>query len=346
MKPKNVTIKEVAKRAGVSIATVSRVVNGNYYVGPEMKQRVNEAIAELDYQPNFFARSLKGASSLTIAILVSDISNSYFNLVAKAIENVVWLHDYHLIFGSTEGRAERERATLNNLVNKKIDGLILNTTGHNDRYVVQISKTLPIVLLHRRLNARGFKGDFVDSDNHFGAATLTRNLLNAGHSRIAVINGSLDLSSGQERFAGFCDTMGEFGAKIDAGCPDVYNGDFTAQSGYDGMAYVHRERPDVTGVVVMNNAMTMGALRYLREHRLRVPEDYSIVCYGDIVNRDLMYVRPSNVSLDPNTIGSRAADMLISRIEKPASRRRQFLYEPLFNAGESVSAPRRVPIIA
>jgi DNA-binding LacI/PurR family transcriptional regulator len=341
MKLKSVTIKEVAQRAGVSIATVSRVVNGNYYVGPEMKQRVNEAITALDYQPNFFARSLKGASSLTIAILVSDISNSYFNLVAKAIENVVWLHDYHLIFGSTEGSAERELATLNNLVNKKIDGLILNTTGHNDRYVAQASKTLPVVLLHRRLNARGFKGDFVDSDNHFGAAVLTRHLLESGHTRIGAINGQLDLSSGQERFAGFCESMAEAGTLVDAACPDVYNGDFTAQSGYDGMEYFHRERPGVTGVVVMNNAMTMGAMRYLREHRLRVPGDYSIVCYGDIVNRDLMYVRPTTVSLDPQTIGSRAADMLISRIEKPTSRRRQFIYEPLFNPGESVGSPAR-----
>ncbi|MFP4115075.1 MAG: LacI family DNA-binding transcriptional regulator [Spirochaetota bacterium] len=341
MKPKSVTIKEVAKRAGVSIATVSRVVNGNYYVGPEMTKRVNDAIAELDYQPNFFARSLKGASTLTIAVVVSDISNPYFNFVTRAIEDVVWPREYNLIFSSTQGSAERELTTLNTLLSKKIDGLILNTTGHNDRFVASMSSSVPVVLLHRRLAARGFSGDFVDSDNRAGAAELTRHLQDAGHTRIGAINGLLELSSGRERFDGFCIAREESGVTVDGSSYDVYNGDFTAESGYAGTEYFHTQRPDITGLVVMNNAMTLGALRYLHEHRVRVPEEMSIVCYGNIMNRDLLYVRPTIVSLDPQTIGRTAAEYLISRIEKPALKKRKYIFQPELDPGESVAAPAK-----
>ncbi len=339
-KSKSITIKEVARHADVSIATVSRVVNGNYRVGPQIVERVNKAIAELDYQPDFYARSLKGASSLTIAVLVSDISNAYFNYVAKSIEDVVWPHDYNLIFSSTEGNAERERTTLSTLINKRIDGLILNTTGHNDRFVAEASKTLPIVLLHRRLAARGFRGDFVDSDNRHGSEELTRHLFDAGHRRIGAINGSLDLSSGHERFAGFRLAMEERGLHVDEFSADVFNGDFTEESGYRGMEYFHRHRPGVTGLVVMNNAMTVGALMYLRTHSIDVPSDISIVGYGDIIHSELMYVRPTTVSLDPQAIGGRAAELLISRIEKPSLRRRTFMYQPTLNRRESVGRPK------
>lgn len=336
MSKKTITIKEVAKLAGVSIATVSRVVNGNYYVGPEVTKRVNSAITKLEYQPNMFARSLKGAASLTLAVLVSDISNTYLSLVTKAVEDFVWVRDYNLIFSSTEGHAERELSTLKDLVSKKIDGLILNTTGHNDRYVAEISASLPVVLLHRRLRARGFRGDLVDSNNRKGAAELTRHLLAAGHKRIGVINGMLDVSSGEERFAGCCETLAEAGLPISADSPMVFNGDFTAESGYLGMEYFHRSQPEVTGIVAMNNAMTIGALRYLRQHRIRVPRDISIVCYGDIVNREVLYVQPTTVSLDPQIIGTRAAEFLLSRIDAPATKRREFIYEPVLSNGESV----------
>jgi DNA-binding LacI/PurR family transcriptional regulator len=337
MKHKQVTIKDVAELAQVSIATVSRVVNGNYYVGPVIKGRVNDAIATLDYRPNFFARSLKGASSLTLAIVVSNISNTYYNYVAKAIENVVWPHDYGLIFSSTEGQADRELATLKTLINKKIDGLILNTTGHNDEFVAMASQSLPVVLLHRRLKTDGFRGDLVDSDNRVGSVHLTRHLLDFGHVRIGAINGLLDLSSGEERFAGLCDAMADAGVDAQDTRDSIYNGDFTAESGYLGMEYFHRKRPDVTGIVIMNNAMTIGALRYLREHHIRVPEDLSIVCFGDLMHRDLMYVRPTTVSLDPQEIGTRAGELLISRIADRSTPRREFIYEPRLNPGESVA---------
>lgn len=142
----NVTIKDVAKLAGVSIATVSRVINDNYYVSPEIKEKVLQAIEDLDYYPNYVARSLKSEKTNSIGFLVSDISNTYFTTMAKALEDVIHKKNYSLIVCSTEDKKEKELAYLKLLISKKVDGLILNTTGKNDELIAELSKQLPIVL--------------------------------------------------------------------------------------------------------------------------------------------------------------------------------------------------------
>ncbi|WP_026486122.1 LacI family DNA-binding transcriptional regulator [Caldanaerobius polysaccharolyticus] len=332
----NVTIKDVAKHAGVSIATVSRVINNNYYVSPEIEKRVLKAIKELNYYPNSIARSLKNDTTFTIGFIVSDISNDYFTSMTKAIEDVINKENYNMIVCSTDNKKEKELRYLKLLISRKVDGLILNTTGRNDDFISKLSNDLPVILVNRKVQDSAFRGDFIDSNNFEGAYTLTEHLLSSGHRKIAVINGDLSVSTGKERFEGFKKAMLQAGIEVGDDYVYRYDGDFTMESGYQGAAELLKLTDPPTAVVVMNNAMALGALKYFRVNKIKVPEDVSIASYGDIDNVELMYVQPSIVTLNARTIGRKAGEMLLERIKDRSIVNREVIYTPQLIVGNGV----------
>ena len=311
----DITIKDVARAAGVSLATVSRVINKNYYVSPELESKVSEAITKLGYYPNSVARSLKLTSTNTIGFLVSDISNGYFTTLSKAIEDVIQAKDYNLIVCSTDNKKEKEYAYLKLLLEKKIDGLILNTTGENDDFIASMSDKLPIVLCNRKISRKNFRGDLVDSDNINGAYMLTQHLISMGHRKIGIINGIQKVSTGIERFEGFRKAMREIGIEVKEGYKYRLDEDFGLEGGYQGASKLMSMEDRPTAIIIMNNEMMLGALRYFRANNVSIPETVSIAAYGEIVNADLLYVQPSIVSLNPYVIGKNLAELMIERIE-------------------------------
>ncbi|MDI3508599.1 MAG: hypothetical protein PWP55_791 [Clostridiales bacterium] len=331
-----VTIRDIAKRAGVSIATVSRVINDNYYVSPDIKERVLQAIEELHYYPNSVARSLKNDATNTIGFLVSDISNNYFTTMAKAVEDVIHKEGYNLIVCSTEDKKERELEYLKLLISKKIDGLILNTTGENDGFIASLSEHMPLVLVNRKVYSDKFKGDFIDSDNIQGAYNLVSYLLSLGHRKIGVINGMLTVSTGKERFKGFVKAMSEVGIEVNEDYPYRYDGEFTLESGYQGAAKIMSSSDKPSAIIIMNNVMTMGALKYFRSNGIDVPNDISIAAYGNIDNIELMYIQPTIVTLNAWVIGNKAGEMILERIKNKAVSNREVIYVPQLIEGNSV----------
>lgn len=333
----SITIKDVAKYAGVSTATVSRVVNQNYYVSPEIEAKVNEAIKRLNYYPNSIARSLKNESTLTIGLLVSDISNNYFTTIAKAIEDVVSKENYNIIVCSTENSKEKELTYIKLLMSKKIDGLIVNTTGKNNEFISNLSKTVPIVLINRRIENSDFVGDFIDTSNIEGVYDLTYHYISMGHRKIGIINGDLDLSTGWERFDGFKLAMSKVGIKVDDEYPFRYDGDFTVESGYQGAMTLLSMPEKPTAIVIMNNSMTTGALKYLRLKNLKVPEDVAIASYGALDNMELMYVRPTISAFNEWVLGKRAGEFILQRIKNEASSNREAIYTPQLITGDDLA---------
>ncbi len=331
------TIKDVAREAGVSIATVSRVINNSPGVRENLVNAVHDAIQKINYCPNSVARSLKRNATSTIAMLVSDISNSFFTAVSRSIEDYVCTFGYNLIVCSTDNDTEKEILYLTLLKEKQIDGLVLNTTSKNDDFVIQLSHELPIVLSNRNVSKAGFKGDFVDSDNISGAYELTTYLISLGHQKIGAVLGPLDTSTSAERYLGYLKAMREIGLTKDDLAPYIYEADFTANGGYQGMKtlYHRDDRPSV--VIMMNNEMMLGAMRYLRENAILVPEDVSIASYGDIINMDILYVQPTIVTLNPYVIGRKIAELLVERIQlKNEVWNREFRYVPKLVKGNSV----------
>lgn len=310
-----VTIKDVASAANVSIATVSRVLNKNYYVSPDLEQKVQAAIRELGYYPNSVARSLKIQSTMAIGFLVSDISNNFFTSVSRAVEDNIRLHNFHLLVCSTDHDKEREREYLQVLLEKKVDGIIINTTGFNDEFISSISEKVPIALLSRRIMTANIIGDLVDSDNVRGSYDLTSYLLSLGHRKIGFVNGPNHVSSAIERYEGFQRAMAKAGVEIEEPYRYYVDSTFSFDGGYQG-ARILTERADrPTAVIFANNEMGAGGLRYFNAHHVRVPEDISVACYDRIVNDDLLYIHPTYVTMDPGLIGRTLSDFIVDRIQ-------------------------------
>lgn len=337
---KSATIKDIAREANVSLATVSRALNHSSCVTDVMQKRVMDAAQKLGYVPNSAAKSLKTNSTFTIGFLVSDISNSYHISIARIVEDMVSRHNYNLMLCSTGNSKERELDYLQMLMSKNVDGLILNTTGLNDGFVLNMNKKTPMVLLNRRVISPNFHGDFIDTNSYLGCYLLTKQLLALGHRKIYVVRGPLHLSNSYERFQGFADAMNEAGIPVDDSYPFVYVGEFTQKSGVDSIVKMctMKERP--TAILSQNNMTTIGILEELHRKSLRIPEDISLVSYDTVNNIDLMVTRPVSASFDISAIGEQVGRSILSRIKNPTAPNLEYIFDPIILSGNSLGLPR------
>ena len=336
----NVTIRDVANRAGVSVSTVSRVINEDSRVNAQMKIAVLKAQAELGYFQNSIARSLKTNSTYTIGFVASDISNTYLMMVARAIENLINKHQYNLLVCSTEDSKELELSYLKLLNSKNIDGLVLNGTGLNEQFILEMNKRIPTVLIHRRLKSPEFIGDLVDSDNEQGAYLLTKHMTQLGHKKILVIKGPDTHSNSLERLAGVRRAMKEINIDIDRNYPYIFNGNFFLESGYDAVEYLCRLPDRPTAIISFNTMMTIGALKCLKEKNINAPEDISIASTNKIEHIELMAIRPTVIDYDPKLLGAQAGEFLLERLNDNSLANRECIFTAKIIHGNAVSFPR------
>lgn len=336
----NATIKDVARRAGVSIATVSRVLNKSAAVRDDLVQRVNQAIEDLGYYPNSIARTLKNDNSKTVGFVVSDIANEFFSGMVRSVEDVLNRHGYNLFVCSTDGDRTRESSYLSLLREKQVDGIIINVSGKNDELITNISNQLPVALFSRKVPCANFRGDFVDNDNFSGIVALTNHLLELGHRRIGLINGQSYLSTATERLEGFCSAMRTAGITVDEEYPYLYNGNFNrVSSGGDGAKALYEK--GATALIAANNLLALGALQFCHEQHLLLPEQLSLCCFGRISNLDLLYIRPTCIEQYPAAMGARLAELIIERIEsKNTLLNREIRFPTLLLPGNGTGAPR------
>jgi LacI family transcriptional regulator len=330
---KSMTIRDIAEEAGVSVATVSRLIN-NIRVRSNNAQKIQSVIKKYNYHPNSIAQSLKNNATRTIGFLVSDISNDYLIGLGKVIEDIISKKGYNIIVCSTDGLAEREITYLNMLMSKKVDAIILNTTGLNYDYVAKISRQIPLVLLHRRNVKSRFKGDFVDCDNYYGSFLLTEHFLLLGHRKIGCVLGPLMLSTASERLRGFEDALKKYGALPEKN-PYLIFTEFTYKGGYEAAAKLLCGEIRPTAIITMNNATTLGALKYFLDHNIRIPDECSIANFGTIQRNELLYVQPTYVTLDTKEIGEMLAEAVLSRIENFDIKNREYFYRPRLITGNA-----------
>ena len=308
------TIKDVAAAAGVSIATVSRVLNHNPNVNEELSERVNQVVRELGYYPNLVARTLKNEGTKTIGYVVSDIANSFFTLMARGVEDVLTGHGYNMIVCSTDGNQEREHQYLSWLREKQVDGIIINISGKNNDLLTEISRQTPVALFGRKITNTDFIGDFVDNDNFTGLQDLTCHLLELGHKKIGLLNGQPYVSSSQERLAGFVSAMRRIGVNVTEDYPYLYSGNFNRlSSGHEGAKFLYEK--GATAIVAANNLLALGALQFCKHEKVDVPGQLSLCSFGTIENHDLLYVQPTCIEQSPASMGSRLAELIVERIE-------------------------------
>ncbi|CAM3890908.1 LacI family DNA-binding transcriptional regulator [Nocardioides zeicaulis] len=321
-----VTIADVAARAGVSKGTVSKVLGGGeYYVADETRERISAAVAELDFRPNAIARGLKRRRSQTIGVIVASIANPLYAELISGVEEALAGSEYTLIFGSSEGSAQKEMAVVRSMQQRQVDGIVMASVTLDDGEVEkQIEAGLNVVLASRNL-AR-VVADAVVSDNHAGATAAVEHLAEHGHKRIGHISGPQDVVPFAQRRAAYDETLSRLSLETsDELC--VIATATSLEAGADAAIRLLDSHNPPTAVFVGSDGLALGVLDACAKSGVRVPEDLAIVGFDNIWVGRMPGIGLSTVETDARRIGRRAAERLIERIDE-TFREGAWLHEP------------------
>ncbi|HXJ93656.1 MAG TPA: LacI family DNA-binding transcriptional regulator [Terriglobia bacterium] len=307
------TINEIARQLGVSISTVSAVVNRRGYVSPAMRARVERALEEAQYRPNDMARGLRLGQSRTIGLIVPDLTNSFFARLMRGAEDYLASLDYRLLMADSREEWQRQREYLISFAGRKTDGILLVPCRSTDEQIATIPGLIgntPLVYVDR--SPMNPTGDSVLADNVRAGYAATSHLLELGHRRIAILSEPLDLLNGADRLEGYKKALRARRVALDRNLI-CFGGD-TEDSGYwCGLDLFKRGVPP-TAVVVCNNLMTLGLLTALRDARLECPRDVSIIGFDDFEWCPHLSPPLSMVRVPAAELGSAAAKALMRRL--------------------------------
>ncbi len=310
------TIVEVAKRAGVSTATVSNVIRGKRRVSEPRKERVLAAIRDLNYSPNEIARSLKSRQTRMLAMVLPDITNPFFPEMIRGAEDAAFDRGYFLLTANTDEQTGRERRIIAALRSYRVDGVLLATAqGLQNEDTSHIEGLVKggafVVCLDRAVS--NVPTDAVLLDNVGGARETIRHLIKQGHRRIGIVTGPLHLQTGLERLQGYKMALDNGGLEVDPRL--IMEGDFRFESGRRCGTAILKSRPRPTALFACNGVMGQGVLQALDELHLTTPGDISLATFDDISPDHGFHPQVTAVVQPSYEMGSRAATMLMDRVE-------------------------------
>ena len=311
------TMADVAARAGVSAATVSRALSGDpKQVSASALQRIIDAAEELEYIPNNLARNMRAGTARILGLVISDIGNPFFTAVARGAEDVAQRHGYSLVLSSTDENPEREASSLGVMAAERAAGVIIATTNENGTALRRARDTgMAIVAIDRHIV--DLPTDSVVVDNESAAHDAVTHLVRLAHRRVAIVGGPIDADTARERRRGYERALREAGIAID---PELCcRGDFREMAAL-AMTRELLDLPDPpTAIFAVNNLTTIGVLGAVRERGLAVPGDISIVGFDDIPTSELLDPPLTVVQQPTYQVGAQAAKLLIRRLREPAA---------------------------
>lgn len=332
------TMKDVAALAGVSMKTVSRVINDEPMVSPDVATRVMSAVGQLNYQPDQRAGSLRraGRKSETIGLVVSSVANPFAAAINRAVENTARARDIAVFASSIDDDPEREQPTVEALLRRRVDGLILTTVRKSQSYLLsEQAFGTPIVFVDRE--PAGVEADAVMSDHARGASTATRHLLDHGHTRIAYLGDLSTIQSARERRRGFLKELGVRGVPT-ADCPIVMDLHDAAAAERVTLQLLTGPEPP-TAIFSSQNLLTVGAIRALRS--LAAHDSIALVGFDDLPLADLLEPGVTVIAQDPHRIGTLAANLLFARLDGNTEEPRNYIVETaLIARGSGEILPR------
>jgi LacI family transcriptional regulator len=290
--------------------TVSRVINNSGYISDKTRGRVERAIVELGYVPNTLARGLRSKRTNTLALVMTDITNPFFTVIARGVEDTASESGYAVIYCNTDESETEEYKYAQIMAQKQVDGVILVPACSNSKTVDFFqSNDIPVVLIDRRIPE--VETDVVRCDSVSGANQLVKLLIDLGHTRIAVLSGPRGISTAEDRITGYLLALAEAGLE---GNELVYYGSYTQAKGYDLAVQVMAQKSPPTALFCANNFISIGALKALRDRGLRVPEDVALVGFDDLPAA--MIVDPFlTVAAQPAyEMGQRGTELLLERL--------------------------------
>jgi LacI family transcriptional regulator len=308
-----VTIRDVARHAGVSAMTVSRVLNGQPRVAEATRRRVEAAVAELSYVPNSLARGLSGRRSRTVGVIVPDIANSFFTLVVRGVEEAAWRAGMQVLLGNTHGDLEREGGHIEDLLSFRVEGVVIAPVS--DRSSPQIARLVrdpvPFVLVDRAVPGR--QADLVLGDSVAGARLLVEHLLSLGHRRIAIVTEPADVSTTRDRITGYRVALEAAGVAFDPGLVVEASAIEPGKTRAAALELLSRTVPP-TAVFAINNVAAIGVAEAARELELAIPGQLSLVCFDDLVDASKLQPFLTVLAQPAETFGTIAMQLLLDRI--------------------------------
>jgi LacI family transcriptional regulator len=312
--PSSVTIEDVAREAGVSRTTVSRVLNNKDNVKPETRERVLKAMTRLGYVVDQRARKLAGGPSRVIGLLVHDLGTTYIGEIIRGIDAELSASQYDLLLYTTHGRKTKESSHVATLTQGLADGLLLVLPRTPGAYLETLRQyRFPHVLIdHRGVDE---ETPAVAATNRQGAYDATNHLIELGHRRIGFITGAMDQMCAQDRLEGFKSALADHDIDFD---PDlVREGDFFQPLGYTGACALLELAQPPTAIFASNDVSAFGAMEAIRKHNLRIPNDVSLVGFDDIPQAAHVHPALTTVRQPLEEMGRAAARMLLERIKDP-----------------------------
>lgn len=309
------SIKRVAQLAGVSTATVSRVINTSGYVRPELRARVQDAMQRLHYQPNALARSMRTQHTLTVGVLVPQIDHPFFGALAFAVERALFTRGYRTFLCSAEENAEQEDGYIDMLLRQRVDGLILVPTGRSDTSVARLAaQGVPFVTVDRAMPCEYAASSAVLSDNRGGARDVALHLLDLGHERVGVIGAPTHSEPIVHRFLGLRDA---FASRAVPFPEDLVWSDEGEQFelGYAGARALLGRAKAPSAIVALTDVVAVGVLHAAHDLGLRVPGDLSVTGFDDIPLARHVLPGLTTVAQPIYEMGRRAAELLLGHVQ-------------------------------
>jgi LacI family transcriptional regulator len=335
--PSRVTMEDVAERAGVSVTTVSHVVNATRPVSNDLRQRVLAAMEALGYRPNLLARSLRRGHTHTVGMILPDNVNPFFAEVARGVEDEAFARGYSVILCNTDGDVEKEGRYATLLAEKRVDGILFVAAGGGTEQVhALVARGVPLVVVDREMP--DLPVDQVLTDNARGGWLATQHLVALGHRRIGCITGPSDLTPSAQRVTGYRRALEEMGIPADERL--VVRGDFQYASGYDAARRLLALDEPPTAIFACNDLMAVGAISAALALGRRVPADLSIVGFDDVGLA--RFANPPLTTVRQNTyeMGKAAVELLLERVREQNVAPRRRVLETSLVVRSSTAAPR------
>jgi LacI family transcriptional regulator len=317
-------IRDVARRAGVSTVTVSRVINDSGLVSDDTRQKVQNAIEELGYVPNLMAQGLRSQRTDTLALVITDVTNPFWTTVARGVEDKAIENGFSVILCNTDEDAEKQENYIGILVRKRVDGVVIAPVNRDMSALSAFSRHgIPYVVIDARIE--GVDADLVVGDSVGGAYGLVSHLIDLGHRRIAVIAGPEQAPTAQDRLSGYVKALRESNIPVDADL--IRHGNFDQDAGYELTLELLQLAQRPTALFAGNNVIGLGALIALREQGVRVPEDVALVVFDDLPLVSVVYPFLTVADQQPYQMGAIATELVLERLTGKRHERREITLE-------------------
>ncbi|TMO48350.1 LacI family DNA-binding transcriptional regulator [Pseudoalteromonas ruthenica] len=305
------TIYEVSKAAGVSLATVSRVMNGNVRVSERTRDKVLKAMTELGYKPNAIAQSLASNCSNSVGLLVSALHGSFFGDMMSTVENVLRKAGKHVVITAGHSDEEKEKQAIEFLLDRRCDALILHAEAVSDEYLLELAKgDAQIILINRKIDAISERCFY--TDNELGGYLATKAALDAGHKDIAYISGPLFKGDAKERLAGHQRALAE--ANITLNDALLVEGGYHEAEGAQGLEQLYRAKHRFSALICANDEMASGAMTAARELGIAIPEQLSIIGFDNVLFARYLYPKLTTIDNPIRLMGEAAAHWVLAHV--------------------------------